>query len=114
MGNLMKLFLDDERNPPDDSWIVVRDARTAIHLLRHNRFQELSLDHDLGTYQTGYDVCLFLEERAWIGQHIPPILRCHSQNPVGRNRILRAIGQIAKIKEATHVRSCGCDSGSAH
>lgn len=43
----MKLFVDDIRNPPDDSWTVARTAGSAIRALAMFNFKEISLDHDI-------------------------------------------------------------------
>jgi hypothetical protein len=57
----MKLFLDDNRDPPDDTWLVVRTADEAITAIKgtmcsmHGRhcpdaepFEAMMFDHDLG------------------------------------------------------------------
>lgn len=47
----MKLFLDDIRNPPDDSWTVVRSfvqAANTVILAGDDEITDMSLDHDLG------------------------------------------------------------------
>ena len=44
----MKLWLDDTRNPPDNTWTIARTADEAIALLREHCCTEASLDHDLG------------------------------------------------------------------
>lgn len=43
----MKLFVDDMRNAPDDSWVVARKVEQAIRLLAVQNFDEVSLDHDI-------------------------------------------------------------------
>jgi len=55
----VRVFLDDEREPPD-GWRFVRWPGEAIELLETGRVVELSLDHDLGddARGTGYDVVL--------------------------------------------------------
>ena len=59
----MKVYLDDERKPPD-GWTLVRWPEDAIALLKTNQVTDLSLDHDLGDDNrgTGYDVVLWVEE----------------------------------------------------
>jgi len=44
----MKLFVDDRRNPPDDSWEVCRTITKAIRLLMTQNVQLISLDYDAG------------------------------------------------------------------
>lgn len=86
----MKIFLDDMRDPPNDSFTVVRTAQEAIELLKTNQVTAISLDHDLGTFLTGYDVALFIEKGAYEGTLKKLQMRVHTQNPVGRANICRA------------------------
>lgn len=44
----MKLWLDDSRSPPDDSWDWARSVEQAKSFLRTEQVTEQSLDHDLG------------------------------------------------------------------
>lgn len=44
----MKLWLDDIRLPPDDTWWHVRTAEDAMALIRTGAVEVASLDHDLG------------------------------------------------------------------
>ena len=46
----MKIYLDDVRDPPDDSWTVVRSYHAFRNLLMTTRedITEISFDHDLG------------------------------------------------------------------
>ena len=93
----MKLFVDDLRVPPDNSWTVARSSEDAIALLQRNKITEVSLDHDLGIvndfFDDGYKVVVWLEER-----NIWPVngIRCHSANPVGVQRINAAIAAIKR------------------
>jgi hypothetical protein len=44
-----KLFIDDERFPVTDDWVIVRSSKEAIdHVLAHGMPSEISFDHDLG------------------------------------------------------------------
>ena len=62
----MKVFLDDER-PTPDGWVRAFTAPEAIELLKTGKVTHLSLDHDLGPQEagTGYDVCLWVEEKVF-------------------------------------------------
>lgn len=99
-----KLFVDDKRNPPDDSWDLARTFGEAIHKLQTKQYDHLSLDHDIGlTYDdrgnelNGYRIALWLAEQKHDPQpdadpvHIPPIITCHSDNPVGKSNILGVV-----------------------
>lgn len=98
----MKIFLDDIRNPPDDSWTVVRTAKDCIELLNSGvQIDHLSLDHDLGdeSTMTGYDVTVWIERMCMENpDYIPPtVMSVHSANPVGRKNMLAAIESIRRI-----------------
>ena len=98
---MIDLWLDDERDPnhpeiqelfnafPGMLW--VRTAEAAIAKLRTGQVRFLSLDHDLGTVLTGYDVARWIEERAFNGD----LARCrwavHSMNVEGARRIRAAL-----------------------
>lgn len=43
----MKLWVDDIRNAPDESWTVARTALAAIRGIARYEFKEISLDHDI-------------------------------------------------------------------
>jgi len=82
------------------------------------------LDHDLDTHVctrngycepaplTGYDVAKWLEEKAFEGkwEFVPKVLRCHSDNPDGRKRIIQAFESIEKFRkeyeEKLFIESC--------
>lgn len=44
----MNLYLDDVRDPPDDSWTLVRTAEEARTIIASGVVECASLDHDLG------------------------------------------------------------------
>jgi hypothetical protein len=104
----MKLWVDDERNPPDNSWTVARNYADAIFLIENTLLEEISLDHDLGdgkknqqygprgvSYLTGYDIVCHIEKLIHFGGIIKvPKIFCHSSNPVGRARINSVIEKI--------------------
>ena len=43
----MKLWVDDIRNAPDDTWHVARTAIEAIRAISRYDFEVISLDHDI-------------------------------------------------------------------
>ena len=58
-----KLFLDDLRTPPDNTWDVVRSYDEAIEfVMTHGVPNVISFDHDLGTEESGYDFAKWLVE----------------------------------------------------
>ena len=109
------LFLDDERNPEDVTWVdypdnvdwyVVRNKNDfMIYLIKYD-FDYVSFDHDIQCYNkngdeiTGYDClksfCLVLNQ---LYKKIP---KCffHTQNPIGKknmesyyNNFLKSVNQ---------------------
>ena len=93
----MKLFLDDER-PCPEGWTLARTFEEAVQLLNEGNVTAVSLDHDLGTERTGYDLASLLEEAAFCGLETPEELFCHSANPVGRSRIEACFSTIRRIR----------------
>ena len=84
----MKLYVDDERPIPDDTWILITNSRDALSLIKacHGskyKIDAISLDHDLST-QLDYDDdtrCIMLymcEHDYW-----PENLYIHTANPCG-------------------------------
>lgn len=103
----MQLFLDDERQPPA-GWSLVRTAEEAIRVLKHGIVKRLSLDHDLGTEKTGYDVLLWLEEIVAEDPEFPvPDIILHTANPVGRARMEAAKRSILRLSGQDMVRISG-------
>jgi len=99
----MKVWLDDVRTPPDEGWVWVRTAPTAIQALCTRGVNEISLDHDLGPDDSGcgngYDVLLAMEEAASRGDFsfIPKTISIHTANPVAQVRMEAARASIWRI-----------------
>ena len=96
----MKVFLDDERNPPKD-WVLVRWPEEAIDLLRTGKVSEISLDHDLGDdeHGTGNDVILWIEEQVVTNRFNPPEITVHSANASARKKMEAGIKSIIRFNE---------------
>lgn len=98
----MKLYLDDIRNPPDDTWSVIRDPLTFVSLLEENwnNIERISLDHDLGFHDdngmelTGSWVVGEMEVLAMANQSLPFICDIHSANPVGAQNMALGINRL--------------------
>lgn len=105
-GDGVKLWVDDEREPPDTSWVVARSYEAAMDVLGACVVGRVSLDHDLGDpAHDGYDVVKVLEARAACGSYVPVQIECHSQNPVGRKRIEAAIESLNKARRGVTTTS---------
>jgi hypothetical protein len=99
----VKVFLADVREAPE-GWVRTRTPSETIELLQTGRVQALSLDHDLGfhadgTEMTGYSVLSWLEaEISHERWPFPlPQIAIHSANPVGQERMKRAIEAIHRL-----------------
>jgi hypothetical protein len=95
---MVKVFLDDIRMPPDNSWVIVRNVSEAKRILQTNSVEWLSLDHDLGdNTETGYDLVKWLEEQVYEGSIVPMTMTTHSANPVGVKNMAAGIESINNI-----------------
>ena len=83
-----KLYVDDLRSPPDDTWVVCRTSEEAKQTIRDDGMPSfMSLDHDLGGEDT---IMLFLH---WLADEFydlgaPPDYQVHSANPIGQQNIV--------------------------
>lgn len=98
---ILKLWLDDIRTPPDNTWIHVYSADTAFDLIEIvglYQFEVMSLDHDLGdNVPTGYDFLNKIEHMVSENTQDVPTIMIHSANPVGRKNMEAAIKSIYKL-----------------
>jgi len=94
------LYVDDERSLPDDlceaGWTQSKTFHEALVKLELIEFESLSLDHDLGCFYgytelTGYHIVLWLVQRKQDGLYVPPDIRLHTANPVGRDNMQATI-----------------------
>ena len=96
----MQIYVDDIRNPPDNSWIVVRSYGEAIALIdtHWGNIQAISLDHDLGEVKTGYDIVCHMELKArQEPDNFPPEVYFHTANPVGWQNMKRVLDSIHRF-----------------
>lgn len=95
---MINVWLDDERDPNDpriqenfgaeEGMIWVKTVDAAISRLKSNSVDWISLDHDLGTAVTGYDVAKWIEQRAFSGELVRLNWTIHSANVAGA-RVMR-------------------------
>jgi hypothetical protein len=79
--SVLKLWIDDYRKPPDNTWEWVKTVEGAIHCMSKYTVSVASLDHDLGDGPTGYDLTKWMvENNIWPQDAI----YLHTGNPVGR------------------------------
>ncbi len=88
-----KLFIDDERFPPDDNshWEIVRTSCEAIDYVKEHGIPSfISFDHDLGGDDTSMKFINWLIEAYLDGEvkiDSPFKYVVHSQNPIGVKNI---------------------------
>lgn len=93
----MKLWIDDIRTPPDESWRWAKTSDEANDILCSlNEYWPtlISFDHDLGGEDTAMLVVDCIEQILFDGSLPVPSYTIHSMNPVGRNNIHAAMRQM--------------------
>lgn len=115
----MKLWVDDIRNAPDESWTIARTVTTAIRAIRMfgADITEISLDHDISHQVTVGDLgrpypCkeTFLPVAMYIASVVDstidarvswrPVISIHTSNPQGGKEmatILAEAGIMSKV-----------------
>lgn len=110
----MKLYIDDIRNPKDDTWHICRNVLSAIRALDmfYKQVTEINLDHDIShpvslggmirpypceeTFETvaRYIALLHKLDPEW-----NPSITIHTSNPVGADRMQGLLqGMLVAIK----------------
>lgn len=121
----MKVFVDDLRIPPDNTWTLARTNTEAIRLLATGHVEHISIDHDICVPNVEF-VKANVRKRLAIGEETfqpvvyyialmpladrPKTIRIHTANPAAAIRmagILRDAGSESEIKEST----CAFDLG---
>ena len=82
----MRLLIDDFRTMTEVDH-TARTARDGQEFLKKNYVTHLYIDHDLGGLITGYDIINW----ALYVDLCPPNVMILSDNPVGRDNIVRAL-----------------------
>lgn len=99
----MKLYIDDIRKAPDDSWHLARTVEAAISAIDTFDFEVISLDHDISHQvsvgessrphpcsETFTSVAYFIKEK-YRGIDSKPKIMIHTANPAGAVRIARIL-----------------------
>lgn len=106
---MTKLWHDDIRRPPDDTWIWARTNEDAQLVLRSGEVTQISMDHDLGLHNADPDVQDADMQRGWDREndgytlvqwmieegYVPPDITIHSWNPDGAMRMARKLDEHA-------------------
>lgn len=98
----MKLWVDDIREAPDESWSVARTPLSAIRAISHFHFEEISLDHDSGLDDDTFASVAYYIACAYsdLPRHARPKVTIHSANPIGAEEmkmVLRSGGIEANL-----------------
>ena len=86
LKTIIKLYVDDVRSVPDETWNLVKTFHGAISFLEEHQVHTISLDHDLGCFygnreMTGFDILNWLVARKIDGAEYPKVVLVHSANP---------------------------------
>lgn len=83
---MTKLFLDDVREPFDNTWFVVRNFHTYVSYIKKYGVPDvIAFDHDLGpTEPNGFDCATWLVGNCTT---LPKVVIVHSYNIAGAKRI---------------------------
>jgi DNA-binding response OmpR family regulator len=102
------LFLDDniyrliyaKKKWANHDLILAETSQEAINALRNNKFDFVSLDHDLGgeVYvesgeNTGYEVAQFIAKM----ETPPPIVVVHSWNSAGARKMVQELENVTEV-----------------
>jgi len=97
---MYKLFIDDERFPVTEDWVIVRSSEEAISFVKEFGIpSEISFDHDLGGDDTSREFIKWLTD-----QLVENIIsfpegfsyHVHSQNPIGAKWIKETMDSLIK------------------
>ena len=98
---MYKLFIDDERFPVTEDWVIVRTSVEAISYMKDHGFPSMiSFDHDLGGDDTSRPVVRWIGDQVVSeGVQLPADFNfyVHSQNPVGRDWINGTMNRIVEL-----------------
>lgn len=118
----MKLFVDDIRNAPDETWHVARTSLEAIRAIARYDFEVISLDHDI-SHQVGmgdlsrpypcaetfasvayYIVAKYLPYLKGDGSwNVPPKVILHTSNEVAGDEMAMLLGQAGIMVEKKYM-----------
>lgn len=99
---MIDVFMDDVRQGPDleictyeRPQIITRTISDTIYLLKQGIVHDMSLDHDMGYGDSGYDLLCWMERsNTWPKGNI----HVHSANPTGAARMQQVIDKWKESK----------------
>ena len=97
---MTRLWVDDQRDAPDDTWVVAKTYADAVRILGDSPMDRVSLDHDLAAYEeeSGLDIAVWMAENLtdW-----PRVIAIHTANLIGGEEMYAVLRKAAPAK--THV-----------
>jgi hypothetical protein len=107
MTTKIKVWIDDLRQPPDDSWVWLKTLDEAFYVVANNDLEIISFDHDLGEDKAGNPITVrplvsLIEDLAFWGTSKPFRWQVHSANPVGKKWICLAMENADRYWEFGH------------
>lgn len=107
MKNTVRIFLDDERFPPNEAGLLIARSYSVFKAILddmvyfNDKMEYVSFDHDLATPETGLDCAKLLVEydmdHGIMANNFS--FYVHSQNPVGKLNIESYLNSYLKSKE---------------
>lgn len=92
----IKLWIDDVRPAPDESWVWAKTEQEAYNIWSEGNVVEISFDHDLGQGSDTRRIATSILGMAYHGQRMPPRWYVHSANPAGREYL------VGTLEKADH------------
>lgn len=85
-NNYINIWLDDIR-PAPEGWVWAKTVQEFIYhyFSNYQNINMVSLDHDLGTPESGYDAVKIIT--GWHDFYLPRKIFLHTSNPVGRENM---------------------------
>ena len=109
------LFVDDERNPADVSWMAIPFVGETVVVRSYNEFVDtilerglpahVSFDYDLADFEedgkelTGYHCAKWLVGQCIDHRNMIPSYTVHSMNPIGKINIREYIDWAVSVLE---------------
>ena len=98
----MKLYVDDERDCPQ-GWELARSYEQAMQMLSLNEYDEISLDHDIASWEegnemTGYTILCYLERQLLEKDNKIPYINIHTANIAVRRKMEDVASFLNEVK----------------
>lgn len=106
-GPDIKIWLDDIRTPPDETWTWCKNPEEFRKILDGEgaEIDEISFDHDLGYYEsgkeiTGYTCLCWVEKRILTDMTFPiPTMHVHTSNGSAYSKMRKVVNNLHKIRD---------------